>query len=105
MHKIMLHSYFSHQQKNSMKFSNTNPPQETQRDEYPKLDEVVTVSNCFYYLSLLERFVQTTRNMPEDILKKYLVRAEYRYFKWAYCSKKSYSSVHNVVPPLGRKYS
>ncbi|KAK4510351.1 uncharacterized protein ATC70_004781 [Mucor velutinosus] len=82
-----------------MPFCNTNPPEETKKDEYPTLDTVVNVSNCFYYLSLLERFVQTTRNMPEDILKKYLVRAEYRYFKWAYTQKISSTSRY-AIPPL-----
>lgn len=83
-----------------MTFCDTNPPVETKKDEYPTLDTVVNVSNCFYYLSLLERFVQTTRSMPEDVLKKYLVRAEYRYFKWA-CTKKISSTSRYAIPPLG----
>ncbi|KAF1803770.1 hypothetical protein FB192DRAFT_1369666 [Mucor lusitanicus] len=82
-----------------MTFCDTNPPVETKKDEYPTLDTVVNVSNCFYYLSLLERFVQTTRSMPEDVLKKYLVRAEYRYFKWA-CTKKISSTSRYAIPPL-----
>lgn len=84
-----------------MRFLNRQPPQETQEDEYPTFDKAVTVSNCFYYLSLLERFVETTKTMPEDILKLYLVRAEYRYFKWAYASNASFGSTKNAVPPLG----
>ncbi|KAG1110479.1 hypothetical protein G6F42_015321 [Rhizopus arrhizus] len=38
--------------------------------------------------------------MPEDVLKKYLVRAEYRYFKWAYSTRKSFSTSSYVIPPL-----
>ncbi|CAO3643631.1 unnamed protein product [Mucor fragilis] len=82
-----------------MTFCDTNPPEETKKDEYPTLDTVVNVSNCFYYLSLLERFVRTTRNMPEDVLKKFLVRAEYRYYKWAYSQKISSTSRY-AIPPL-----
>ncbi|KAL9555734.1 hypothetical protein MBANPS3_002231 [Mucor bainieri] len=82
-----------------MTFLDANPPEETKKGEYPTLDTVLNVSNCFYYLSLLERFVRTTRSMPEDILKKYLVRAEYRYFKWAYTKKISSTSQY-AIPPL-----
>lgn len=85
-----------------MTFSDTNPPEEAQKDEYPTLDTIVNVSNCFYYLSLLERFVRKTRNMPDDVLKKYLVRAEYRYFKWAYSTRKSLNTSSYVIPPLGK---
>lgn len=65
-------------------FYDQNPPEESVENEFPVLNTVVTVSNCWYYLSLLERFVDTTKDMSEDVLKLYLVRAEYRYFLWMY---------------------
>ncbi|CAO0793972.1 unnamed protein product [Mucor circinelloides] len=83
-----------------MPFFNTNLPQESQQDEYPTFDKTVTVANCYYYLSLLERFVETTRNMSEDVLKVYLVRAEYRYYKWAYSKETDFGSIKNAIPPI-----
>ncbi|GAA5804045.1 hypothetical protein HPULCUR_009531 [Helicostylum pulchrum] len=57
------------------------PPSEDHRGRFPTLD-TVTVANCWYYLSLLERFVNVTSHMSDKVLKMYLVRAEYRYFRW-----------------------
>ncbi|KAI9260671.1 hypothetical protein BDA99DRAFT_88511 [Phascolomyces articulosus] len=47
----------------------------------PSLDRV-TIENCFYYLSLLERFQSLRRSMDDDAFKKFLIMAEmrYRYF-------------------------
>lgn len=89
-----------------MKFSETEPPTETAKNEFPVLDTYVTVSNCWYYLSLLERFVYATRQLEEEDLKMYLVRAEYRYHRWIterarYVSAKN---AHTSVPPIGRAY-
>lgn len=38
--------------------------------------------------------------MPENVLKIYLVCAEYGYFKWAHASNASFSSIKSAVPPL-----
>jgi hypothetical protein len=65
-----------------MVYSDSDPPKESEAKKFPVLDSVVTVDNCWYYLSLLERFVQATKDMDNDTLKMYLVRAEYRYFRW-----------------------
>ncbi|KAL9555736.1 hypothetical protein MBANPS3_002233 [Mucor bainieri] len=84
----------------NMSFHTKNPPQEDHDGEYPTFDKVVTVSNCYYYLSLLERFVETTKDMSEDVLKLYLVRAEYRYYKWAYSREADFGSMKNAIPPI-----
>lgn len=84
-----------------MTISSADPPLESQSGEFPTFDKVVTVSNCYYYLSLLERFVETTKDMSESVLKLYLVRAEYRYYKWAYSREADFGSMKNAIPPLG----
>ncbi|KAI8645697.1 hypothetical protein BD408DRAFT_400118 [Parasitella parasitica] len=38
--------------------------------------------------------------MSENLLKLYLVRAEYRYFKWAYSLDTDFGSIKNAIPPL-----
>lgn len=63
-------------------FYDQKPPVSPYDKPFPSFSTTVTVPNCWYYLSLLERFVDATKDMPEDVLKLYLVRAEYRYFKW-----------------------
>ncbi|KAI9253051.1 hypothetical protein EDC94DRAFT_268230 [Helicostylum pulchrum] len=80
-------------------FSDNKPPEIKLVDEFPSFNSVVTVPNCWYYLSMLERFVDITSSMPQDILKMYLVRAEYRYFKWMYKTKK-HRSVKHSIPPI-----
>lgn len=84
-----------------MTFSSEDPPLESQSGEYPTFDKTVTVSSCYYYLSLLERFVDTTKDMSESVLKLYLVRAEYRYYKWAYSREADFGSMKSAIPPLG----
>lgn len=42
----------------------------------------LTQYKCYFYLSLLARFVTITKGMTEEEMKLYLVRAEYRYFKF-----------------------
>lgn len=83
-----------------MKFT-SRPPQPLEEDHYPRLDNVVTVDNCWYYLSLIEQFVQVTKDMPNAILQKYLVRAEYRYFHWI--SRMDIVRHPYNQPPIGKK--
>lgn len=78
-----------------------DPPEELSENEFPKISDVVTVANCWYYLSLLERFVDTTGLMSEKVLKMYLVRAEHRYFQWT--SNKTSRKAIYAIPPLGKK--
>jgi hypothetical protein len=87
-----------------MKFSGTEPPKEHIEKEFPVLDSKVTVSNCWYYLSLLERFVYATKDLEEDKLKMYLVRAEYRYHTWISERRKKMLSknIDSFVPPTGK---
>jgi hypothetical protein len=82
-------------------FSDNDPPVEASEDEFPTMSTVVTVANCWYYLSLLERFVDITSSMSEDVLKMYLVRAEYRYFLWI-SNKHYYRNLDRAVPPIGK---
>lgn len=90
-----------------MVYAENHPPAESSENEFPELDSVVTVENCWYYLSLLERFVRMTKDMEEDILKLYLVRAEYRYVQWIEGYKKRFPYDYETtelfsIPPLGR---
>ncbi|KAG2236543.1 hypothetical protein INT48_000843 [Thamnidium elegans] len=80
-------------------FSDNNPPIPTTQDEFPSFNSVVNVSNCWYYLSLLERFVNITSSLSQDDLKVYLVRAEYRYFKWMFTNIKD-RKVALSIPPV-----
>lgn len=85
----------------SKMYFNNDPPSEEHGKEFPTMSSVVSVSNCWYYLSLLERFVDITSSMTEDILKMYLVRAEYRYFLWI-SNKHYYRNLDRAVPPIGK---
>lgn len=80
-------------------FYDQEPPSNPAGKEFPSFGSSVTVANCWYYLSLLERFVDTTKDMPEDVLKLYLVRAEYRYFKWLNLSNENH--IFDSTPPIG----
>ena len=83
-------------------FKDNEPPKEFITNEFPVMDRVVTVENCWYYLSLLERFVDITTEMNEEDLKLYLVRAEYRYFQWiAKCSENN--AISSPPPPVGNE--
>lgn len=78
-----------------MSFSSSDLP--PLKDRLSRLSGAsVHANRCFYYLSLLERFVETTHDMPESLLKLYLVRAEYRYYRWI-----SSYSYEECIPPLG----
>lgn len=83
-------------------FFDKNPPAQKSKNEFPSVDSVVTVANCWYYLSLLERFVDITSTMSENVLKMYLVRAEYRYFQWMFTNKELYGESKSI-PPVGKK--
>jgi hypothetical protein len=87
-----------------MKYSGIEPPQEYSKNEFPVLNSVVTVSNCWYYLSLLERFVYATKDLEEEDLKLYLVRAEYRYYTWITERRKKINgkNIDSFVPPTGK---
>ncbi|KAL0146254.1 hypothetical protein V8B55DRAFT_1593578 [Mucor lusitanicus] len=77
-----------------MRFSINDPPP----FKYKPSDfsgDSINANRCFYYLSLLERFVATTQDMPESVLKLYLVQAEYRYYRWI-----SSHSYEKCIPPL-----
>ncbi|KAI9282738.1 hypothetical protein BY458DRAFT_130426 [Sporodiniella umbellata] len=77
----------------------TFPSKEIGVENEPCMDSKVTVRNCWYYLSLLERFVQATEKMSQETLQIYLVRAEYRYIKWI----SNYDPTKNneeMVPPV-----
>ena len=50
----------------------------------------LTQYKCYFYLSLLARFVTITKDMTEEEMKLYLVRAEYRYFKFINLWQDSY---------------
>ncbi|EPB92708.1 hypothetical protein HMPREF1544_00437 [Mucor circinelloides 1006PhL] len=49
--------------------------------------------HCYHYLSLVAKYIEVTKNMTEAEMKLYLVRAEYRYYR--YMSHKYYSSCLN----------
>ncbi|KAI8077763.1 uncharacterized protein BX664DRAFT_343423 [Halteromyces radiatus] len=71
------------------------PPVAPNPTHFPKLNGVVTVENCYYYLSFLERFWTFMDTMTLQEQRHYLARAEVRYEKW----------IHNhfspmLVPPL-----
>ncbi|KAL9559963.1 hypothetical protein MBANPS3_000183 [Mucor bainieri] len=61
-----------------------------------RLPDIEMLNKGHYYLSMLERFVETTQDMPESILKLYLVRAEYRYYRWV--SARGHEAY--IAPPL-----
>lgn len=64
---------------------------------YTTEESVTRVSqySCYLYLNLLTRFINFTKGLSEHELKVYLVRAEYRYFRFI-------SFVGNDSPaPLG----
>lgn len=80
-------------------YFSADPPSQRFTDDFPVLDKYVTVANCWYYISLMERFVDTTVELGEDLLKIYLVRAEYRYFKWL-STRENGKSVDYYIPPI-----
>lgn len=81
---------------NIMKFDSSRT---SFRESYDR-NRPIQRRDIYCYLSLLERFVEFTRNMPEKVMRMYLVRAEYRYFKWVRYSDSYYRYHRN--PPLGK---
>ncbi|KAG2230520.1 hypothetical protein INT48_008325 [Thamnidium elegans] len=78
---------------------NADASLEEETNNSPVLDTVVNISSCYYYLSLLERFANTIKDMTETELKYYLVRAESRYSKWIF--HKSFKMLlPRKTPPL-----
>lgn len=57
----------------------------------------LTQYGCYFYLSLLARFVAITKDMTEGEMKLYLVRAEYRYIKFIGSMKYNYNT-----PAIGK---
>ncbi|KAI9499098.1 hypothetical protein BDB00DRAFT_924863 [Zychaea mexicana] len=52
------------------------------KNRSPFLDGVVSVENCFYYMSLLESFYEVEQSMGAELFKLYIVAAERRYLEF-----------------------
>ncbi|CAO3631317.1 unnamed protein product [Cunninghamella blakesleeana] len=63
------------------------------------LNKEVNVNNCYYYLSLIERFWHYMNTMNKQEQQLYLARAEYRYELWV---KKFHYNM--LAPPLDIAY-
>ncbi|KAI9274814.1 hypothetical protein BDA99DRAFT_249459 [Phascolomyces articulosus] len=48
----------------------------------PSVDNVVTVENCYYYMSLLESFYKVERSLGPELFKLYIIAAERRYLEF-----------------------
>ena len=94
--------YHSNQQQQSVKYASL-PPREKIPNEFPKLNEVVTVENCHYYLSLMEHFAIYKTKFDDFHLKILLARAERRYIQWREIVQSSFSrsAYKSFAPPLG----
>ncbi|CDH56061.1 predicted protein [Lichtheimia corymbifera JMRC:FSU:9682] len=83
------------------------PPAEEHPVIFPRLNDVVSVENCFYYLSLMERFLEYKRTLGPQLVKVMLARAEIRYARWLrYLSDASKSKSNNpkIAPPIDIGY-
>ncbi|KAI7887152.1 hypothetical protein K492DRAFT_189568 [Lichtheimia hyalospora FSU 10163] len=83
------------------------PPTEEQGVIFPRLNNVVTIENCFYYLSLMERFLEYKRTFGPQLVKIMLARAEIRYARWLrYMNDAAKNSSHyrKIAPPLDVGY-
>ncbi|ORZ17882.1 hypothetical protein BCR42DRAFT_412704 [Absidia repens] len=67
----------------------------------PQLDGVVTVENCFYYMSLLEQFTELLKKF-ENHLDAFHARAELRYEAWVRTSSRRANLI--IVPPIDVAY-
>ncbi|KAI9274817.1 hypothetical protein BDA99DRAFT_249500 [Phascolomyces articulosus] len=57
----------------------------------PRLDSVVNVENCYYYMSLLEEFYNVEQSMSDELFKLYIIAAERRYLEFIrYCGTGNY---------------
>ncbi|KAI7861026.1 hypothetical protein BDC45DRAFT_11584 [Circinella umbellata] len=97
--------YHSNQQQQSAKYASL-PPREKIPNEFPKLNKVVTVENCHYYLSLMEQFAIYKTKFDDFHLKILLARAERRYIQWREIVQSSFSrsAYKPFVPPLDIAY-
>ncbi|KAJ8653623.1 hypothetical protein O0I10_010773 [Lichtheimia ornata] len=85
-----------------MKYANIQiPPSEEDGVTFPKLNNVVTIENCFYYISLMERFLQYKSTLGPDLVKIMLSRAEVRYTRWLRYIQDQYkaSQEPEIIPP------
>ena len=73
--------FYHDRQEPSVKYA-CLPPREKTPNEFPKLNKVVTVENCHYYLSLMEQFAIYKAKFDDFHLKILLARAERRYTQW-----------------------
>lgn len=81
-----------------------HPPTEEQGVTFPRLNDVVSVKNCFYYLSLMERFLEYKRTLGPQLVKVMLARAEIRYARWLRYmndTSKGSSNHKKIAPPIG----
>lgn len=62
---------------------------------------VVKNRQVYDYLLLLKRFVEFSKNMSEESMRMYLVRAEYRYFKWFFYHETPHRDIQEL--PLGNE--
>lgn len=89
----------------TMKYASLpQPPAEEHPVIFPRLNDVVSVENCFYYLSLMERFLEYKRTLGPQLIKVMLARAEIRYARWLrYLNDASKSKSNNpkIAPPIG----
>ncbi|KAG2218728.1 hypothetical protein INT45_006880 [Circinella minor] len=97
--------YHYDQQQPSVKYASL-PPREKIPNEFPKLNEVVTVENCYYYLSLMEQFAIYKSKFDDFHLKILLARAERRYIQWREIVQSSFSrsAYKSFAPPLDIAY-
>ncbi|KAI9250523.1 hypothetical protein BDA99DRAFT_209677 [Phascolomyces articulosus] len=82
------------------------PPREVKPNQFPKLNNVVTVEHCHYYLSLMEQFLLYKEKFDPFHLKILLARAERRYIQWRHIIQSSFSrsGYKPFVPPLDVAY-
>ncbi|KAG2223651.1 hypothetical protein INT45_010010 [Circinella minor] len=52
------------------------------RGDIPRLDTIVTVENCYYYMSLLESFYNIEQSLGPELFKLYVIAAERRYLEF-----------------------
>ncbi|KAL9537229.1 hypothetical protein MBANPS3_011968 [Mucor bainieri] len=51
-------------------------------DSYRYIFDSLDQHKCYGYLSMLAKYIEVTKDMTEAEMKLYLVRAEYRYFRY-----------------------
>ncbi|KAI8145363.1 hypothetical protein BJV82DRAFT_603392 [Fennellomyces sp. T-0311] len=88
------------------KYAFVAPPEEPSINAFPTLDGVVTIENCHYYLSLMERFMDYKESFDTASFKVMLARAEIRYAQWREIVQSAFAKVsyHSFSPPLDVAY-